>query len=591
MSLDQNKKINYPIGLFFHDLWQYTHKFHRRLIFWYFLHIISALANLAIPLLLAKIIDNITLGNTNNIPFLISAIFIIGYSRIVGRNRIKLQVYKLAEACRLSSRQLWISTILKYDLKWHEKQNSGKKISVLARGSEQLKNLIQFVTKGGGGVDIFVNVFGVLITLMFLNQKYALLCLINIILYSVILIQQTKKLNQQRHQINRTSDQVMGKNFDYFSNMSLIKSLGIGQNINKVLFQKESKLTEKSIKYTTKEFNKWIYINTISQICNTIGIILIVNDIINNKISLGSFFVYTGYINRLQDGLSDVADWVNDLIEKYLGLFRVRQLLQSGTSITENGVKPFPNQLNMINIEELTFGYQINRPVLNNISITLYQGKKYGFVGSSGSGKSTLSKLLLKLYPCTKGHIYYNHTDISKINTHSLHQNIGVAPQDNEVFNLSFKENITISSPSQKFNLDLYNLAIKTAECQTILDKIKNNHQTHLGEKGIKLSGGERQRLGIARAIYKNTPIIIFDESTSALDSKTEAKILINLEKYFESKTIIWIAHRLSTLRFTDEIVLFDQGKIVETGSFKQLVTLKGYFYQLWQIQKKTKLK
>ena len=111
-----------------------------------------------------------------------------------------------------------------------------------------------------------------------------------------------------------------------------------------------------------------------------------------------------------------------------------------------------------------------------------------------------------------------------------------------------------------------------------------------LGEKGVKLSGGERQRLGIARAIYKNAPVMIFDESTSSLDSRTEEKILTNIEKHLQNKTIFWIAHRLSTLRFTDRIIVFDQGKIVEDGTFCELTHQHGLFYQLWQIQKRTKL-
>ncbi len=591
MSSRSSNHIHYPLPIFFKDIWSYTAGFHRRIAMWSSLHIVSAIANLLPPLLFAKIVDDISNNQTANLTPLVFTIFLISYGRIVGRNRIKLQIYKLAEACRLNSRQRWISTIIKYDLKWHEKQSSGKKISVLSRGSDHLKTLLQFITKGGGGIDIVVNVFGVIITLLFLNPKYALLCLANAIIYLSILAYQTKKLKGQRHQINQISDKVMGKNFDYFSNMSLIKSLGIGQNINRVLFEKETKLTEKSIRYNTLEFNKWIYINTISQIFNLIAIYLVVTDITKGWITLGSFFVYIGYINRLQDGLGDIADWINDLTEKYLGLFRVHQLLKSGTSTTEKGHITFPRQLDKISLSQMSFAYNATNPILDNIDLELYKGNKYGLVGVSGSGKSTLAKLLLKLYPPTKGNIYYNQHKICHINTQSLHDNIGVAPQDNEVFNLSFKENIVIASNTSRFNKELYDLAIKTSECQPILDKIHNNHNTMLGEKGIKLSGGEKQRLGIARAIYKNTPIIIFDESTSALDSKTEAKILQNLEKYFESKTIIWIAHRLSTLRFTDQIIVFDNGKIVEQGSFRHLIDSKGHFHDLWQIQKKTNLK
>lgn len=591
MPSHSKTNINYPLLTFGADIWEYTRGYHRRLLIWYTLFFISSLLSLLVPVFTAKIIDSIAVKQTNDIVYYILIIFVIEYSRIIGRNRIKLAVYKLAEICRLSSRQNWISQVLSFDLKWHDSQNSGKKISILSRGSDQLKGLIQFITKGGGGIDIFVSIVGIIFIFFTLNFKYAILCLINVTFYMGTLIYQTRRLNQKRHQINRTSDNVMGKNFDFFSNMSLIKSLGIGQNINQALFVKESHLKEKTVKYTILEFNKWIYINTVSQVCHIIAIFLVVDDILNQRISIGSFLIYNGYINRLQDGLGGLAEWVNDLIEKYLGLYRVQQLLHSGTTTTSNGHQQFPDNLELIKIDHLSFGYNNSRLILDDANLLLKTGRKYGFVGISGSGKSTLSKLLLKLYLPKSGSIYFNKHKITQINTDSIHQHISVAPQDNEIFNLSFKENITIASSNTRFNPELYDLAIKTAECQSILNKIKNNHQTILGEKGIKLSGGERQRLGIARAIYKNTPLIIFDESTSALDSKTEAKILASLEKYFASKTIIWIAHRLSTLRFTDEIIVFDQGKIIEQGSFKTLVKKMGHFYELWQIQKKTNLK
>jgi len=583
--------INYPLLTFAADIWEYTKGYHRRLLTWYTLFLISSLVSFVIPIYTAKIIDSIAQKQTSHIFYYILVIFIIEYSRVIGRNRIKLAVYKLAEICRLSSRQNWISKVLSFDLKWHDSQNSGKKISILSRGSDQLKGLIQFITKGGGGIDIFVSIIGVIFILFTFSYKYAILCLINVTFYMATLIYQTRRLNQKRHQINRTSDNVMGKNFDFFSNMSLIKSLGIGQNINKALFVKESHLKEKTVKYTVLEFNKWIYINTVSQICHTIAVVMVVDDILNLRMSLGSFVIFSSYINRLQDGLAGLAEWINDLTEKYLGLYRIHQLLRSGTTTTSNGNKKFPQPLEQIKIDHLSFGYNNSRLILDDANLILKSGNKYGFVGISGSGKSTLSKLLLKLYLPSSGTIYFNSHKINQLNTDSIHSHISVAPQDNEIFNLSFKENITIASSNTRFNQQLYDLAIKTAECQSILDKIKNNHQTILGEKGIKLSGGERQRLGIARAIYKNTPVIIFDESTSALDSKTEANILTSLEKYFTDKTIIWIAHRLSTLRFTDEIIVFDQGKIIEQGSFSALIKKMGHFYELWQIQKKTNTK
>lgn len=591
MPFHPQTKAKYPLRVFFTDVWHYTQGHHRRLLFWYFVFTLTSLAGLLPPIISAKIIDDLATSVSYRFSYLLGLLFFIQFFRIVVRNRSKFKIYQLAEAVRLKTRQSWISQVLNFDLKWHDQQNSGKKISIISRGSEQVRSLVQFVTKGGGVIDILVNTVAIIIIFCTINPKYALLGLVNITFYLIALIVLNKQLYSKRHDLNRTSDLVMGKNFDFFSNMSLIKSLGIGQTINHVLFKKETKLTQKAISVNDLAFKKWIYINSISEICYFTALFLIISDIINHQITVGAFFIYTGYINRLQDALSSIADCADDIIEKHLGLYRLRQLLNSGYQFTATGHQKFPDHLSSITVSHLYFAYKTPHTVLKDINLELVAGQKYGLVGTSGSGKSTLSKLLLKLYLSQKGYIKYNHQKINSLDIESLHQHISVAPQENEIFNLSFKENITIASHHLKFNPRLYHLAIKTAECQSILDKIKNNHQALLGEKGFKLSGGERQRLGIARAIYQDTPIIIFDESTSALDSKTESEILNNLEKYFSSKTIIWIAHRLSTLRFTDQIIVFHQGQVVEQDCFQNLIKKQGYFYQLWQIQKKTKLK
>jgi ABC-type multidrug transport system fused ATPase/permease subunit len=583
-------KINYPLKVFFGDIWQYSQGYHRRLLLYYFAYTLTSLATLIPPVVVAHIVDELNSASFNYLVAVLGTLFIFDFIRSFLRNRLKFQIYRLAEKIKLQSRQAWISQLIDFDLKWHEQQSSGKKMSIITRAADQLRSLIQFLSRGGGGIDIITNVFGVMIIFVGLNPKYALISLVNIVAYIYILNRLNRQANIHRHHLNQITDRVIGKNYDFFSNVSLIKSLGITQSINRILFHKESKVVDKTIAVAKLDFNRWVSINTISQICYSFSLLLIVSDIIAGHISLGSFFIYTGYINRLQDGLTNIADWSNELIERYLGLYKLRQLLTSGTQATNSGHISFPNPLNHISITNLSFAYKNHASALKNLDLQLSSGLKYGFVGASGSGKSTLTKLLLKLYLPQSGQILYNHVPLSHLSTESLRRAIAVAPQDSEVFNLTFKENIIISSNSFKFNPELYHQAIAISECNSILDKINHKHHTLLGEKGIRLSGGERQRLGIARAIYKNSPIIIFDESTSSLDSKTEEKILQNIEIHLKAKTIIWVAHRLSTLRFTDQIIVFDQGCIVEQGSFSRLIKTRSTFYQLWQIQKKTRL-
>lgn len=584
---------NYPTKLFLKDLWFSVSGYRRKLGWWYVVRLLSQSLSLIPPIILARIIDSLASQSQTlrEVVGLVIVSFVVQMSRSFINNRSKYQVNYLAERIRLSVRQKSIAKLIAFDLSWHENNASGKKIAVIAKGADSLNNLVRFVTKGSGGVDMVINIGAVLVIFVGLHPKYCLIGLINAVTYLGILFWLNGKINRRRHQVNKDYERVIGKNFDYFSNMNLIKSLGIGKQINNHLFRKELGYTNRSIRFVRASFDKWVYINLISQLFNALMIGMVVIDIYTGRISVGSFFIFSGYINRLQDGLGDIAEWADNLLDYKMGFWRMVQLLKSGVSRTSGGSKEFPEKFSSMNFDQISFTYSgAKTPVLNKVNFEIPQGSRVGLVGESGSGKTTVTKLLLRLYLLTEGQIRFDKLDVRDIAADELSRHIAVVPQESEVFNLTFRENITIASDRRVFDQALYNLALKVSCCQPILDKIKNNHRTLLGEKGVKLSGGERQRLGIARAIYKDSPVIIFDESTSALDSKTEEAILVNLEKYLSQKTILWVAHRLSTLRFTNRIIVFNQGRIIEDGNFEALIGQKGHFYQLWNIQKQTRM-
>lgn len=588
-----SKNEKYPIPDFLKNIWQYTDGFHRRIIFWASIRLLSTLQGLIPPIILAKIIDNLS-SKSSPVSTLIWLIILLTGNNLLRtflRLRSKFWVNQYAEHVRLKIRQKEISRLLDFDLEWHESQSSGKKITIISKGADSIKSLIRFLSSSGGGLDIFVDVFAVLIIFLGINFKFFVIGLLNATVYLFVNQYINRNLVKRWHLLNKQFEGVVGKNYEYFSNIHLIKSLGIGNQVNQAIFNKELNYTKKTIEANRIGFNKWIVIQNISQAFFGITMILVILDIYYQRMSIGSFFIYIGYINRLQDGLPSIVEWMDELIKYKLTLFRMIQLIKTGKTTTLCGQKSFPNPIQTLSINHLSFRYK-HRPdgVLKDVNLAIHKNEKIGIVGKSGSGKSTLIKLLLKLYLSQKGTIKINNTNIKDISTNHLRPNIAVVPQESEIFNLSFKENITIASESTKFNPSLYNLALNISQCEPILGKIKHNHNRLLGEKGVRLSGGERQRLGIARAIYKNSPIIIFDESTSSLDSITEEKILHSIEEHLKDKIVIWIAHRLSTLRFTNRIVVFDQGSICESGNFDELIGLKKHFYQLWQIQKRTKM-
>jgi ABC-type transport system involved in Fe-S cluster assembly fused permease/ATPase subunit len=204
-------------------------------------------------------------------------------------------------------------------------------------------------------------------------------------------------------------------------------------------------------------------------------------------------------------------------------------------------------------------------------------------VGASGAGKSTLVKLLFRFYDPTEGSISIDGQDISEVSQQSLRAAIGIVPQDTVLFNSSIFDNIRYGKPEAS-DQEVYN-AIRMAHLEAFIQQLPDGGDTLVGERGLKLSGGEKQRVAIARTILKRPPILLFDEATSSLDSKSERSILAALQEIAEGHTSLVIAHRLSTIVDADRIVVLDQGSIVEQGTHHQLLALHGRYAELWSTQ------
>jgi ATP-binding cassette subfamily B protein len=234
-------------------------------------------------------------------------------------------------------------------------------------------------------------------------------------------------------------------------------------------------------------------------------------------------------------------------------------------------------------LNNIGFSYTNNGGVLRGINLRLKPGERVGLVGSTGAGKSTLVSLLLRMYDPTDGEILIDGQNISEVTLTSLARAIAYVPQDPVLFHRTLFENIAYGCPTA--SRDEVVRAAKLAHCHEFISELPNGYDTYVGERGTKLSGGQRQRVAIARAILKDAPILLLDEATSALDSETEKYIGEALQHLLEGKTVIAVAHRLSTLRDMHRIVVLDQGKVVDEGSHDQLVVRAGIYRDHWLIQ------
>ncbi len=288
----------------------------------------------------------------------------------------------------------------------------------------------------------------------------------------------------------------------------------------------------------------------------------------------------SGVIERLHHVLYQLLGWNRTMgrIENGLKVVSISHDIQDQPSAKKLTIKK-----GTIEFQNVDFGYREKQGVLKHFNLKIKAGERVGLVGVSGSGKTTIINLLQRLYDVRGGKILVDNQNIQEVSQDSLHQNIAVIPQDTSLFHRSLYENIAYGK--LKVRKGEIIRAAKQAYAHSFIESAEKGYHTLVGDRGIKLSGGQRQRIAIARAILKNAPILILDEATSALDSESEQHIQKSLKTLMKGKTVIAIAHRLSTLKEMDRIIVMSKGKILEEGSPAQLLKKKGKYAKLWALQ------
>ena len=306
--------------------------------------------------------------------------------------------------------------------------------------------------------------------------------------------------------------------------------------------------------------------------------------VIEGKLSVGQLIAFQMFAGQFSAPVMRLVSLWNDLQQAILSVDRLGDILNTPTEQTSDKPISLNNIKGNIKFDSVSFKYTpTSNLVLKNLSFNIEAGKSIGIVGRSGSGKSTITKLIERLYIPNEGAIYIDDIDIRHLNPYILRTHIGVVLQENYLFSGSIKDNISYANPSATME-DI--LAVShAAGAHEFISQLSGGYDTLVGERGSALSGGQRQRIAIARALLNEPKILIFDEATSALDYESESIITKNLSKIKQGKTFIIIAHRLSTVKNCDEIIVLDKGEIVERGNHDELMQKGGYYKFLYESQ------
>ncbi len=302
--------------------------------------------------------------------------------------------------------------------------------------------------------------------------------------------------------------------------------------------------------------------------------------VIQNQMTVGQLIAFQMFAGQLTNPILRLVGLWNELQQTLLAVDRIGDILNHPVEVQNSQAITLPKLDGHIRFDNISFRYGLNTPnVLNHISFTMPAGSSLGIVGRSGSGKSTITKLIQRLYIPQEGAIYVDDVDTRHMNPLWLRHHIGVVLQENYLFSGTIRENIALPKPDAPIELIIQ--AAQIAGAHEFIKELPEGYDTIVGERGSTLSGGQKQRIAIARALITNPRILIFDEATSALDYESERVILNNLEKIKQGRTVILIAHRLSTVEACDSIIAMDKGQIVEMGPHKQLIAREGYYYTL----------
>ena len=549
--------------------------------------LVAKLASVATPLVFKGIIDALTLPKEQAL-LLMPLGLLAAYGALRFANSLFTELREMLftrvtqEAVRTIALQVF-SHLHALSLRFHLERQTGGLTRDIERGTRAVGSLISYTL-----YSILPTIVEIALVLGILMARYdiafTLITLGTLTIYVVFTIVISNWRTVLRREVNELDSAANIRAIDSLINYETVKYFN-NEGWERDRYDEQMRKWEKA---QIRSQISLSYLNLGQSLIIAAGVTLMMwratAGAVDGSMTVGDIVLVNAFLIQLYMPLNHLGVLYREIRQSLTDIERMFGLLQTHREVRDApDARPLDAGPCTIRFDAVNFGYDPDRQILHGVDFEIPAGKTTAVVGHSGSGKSTLARLLYRFYDVGAGSIRINGADVRQLTQASVRAAIGIVPQDTVLFNDSIFYNIQYGRPSA--GREEVIAAARAAHIHEFIESLPEGYETRVGERGLKLSGGEKQRVAIARALLKNPPILIFDEATSALDSKTEKSIQAELEAAARGRTTLIIAHRLSTVMGADEILVMDQGRILERGRHADLLLHQGAYAQMWALQ------
>ena len=545
------------------------------------IHFINSFANLF----------SLTVNKNVEVAILVAIIFLI----TVGRAPIQPWIcswynWEIALKARRDYSQKVIQKILTLPLGFYDENNPGRIAGRVAKGIAN--HTWTYPEISGQLIPKIIRVGGIFLVILLLEKPIAIGFIISFCLILVLTLFKLKKLIKQEELLAKHEENTESRTSEIITNIKTVKAFATEERE----FKRQSKRLKREYKVVIHRIHLGYvklatWARTVVQLSLFLVFLAILIPTLKQEISIGHFITIYTVASMAYAELEPINNLAETFARRYASMIRFHEFMnlpvgKDSVNLLPSGEEQEEENYQVtgkIELKNLAFGYHDDRLVLNDINLTIEPNETIALVGRSGSGKSTLVKLLFRYFEPQQGDIYLDGVSIRNLDIANYRRRLAIVHQEVDMFNGTVLDNLIYGNP--QVSIVKVKQACQIARVDEFINDLPDQYKTIVGERGVRLSGGQKQRLGIARALIMNPDILIFDEATSSLDYESEKEIQLAMGSIFGTRTTIIIAHRLSTVREADKIVVLDQGKVAEIGHHQQLLAKGGIYQRLHSLQ------